>query len=142
MNVDPGGWKAVGETTNSKYFLVEEGVLAVLPHPGTVDDRSTAREEVAFQRSYAKKTGQAHAAIILLENVVSQEKDARRVYQTEFDTTTCLGAALVGGTILSRAVGSFFLGVNKPLIPTRLFPTFDEALAWARQLAQRSKEKP
>jgi hypothetical protein len=142
MNVDTGGWKQVGETTNSKYFLVDVGVLAVLPHPGTIDDRASAREEVAFQASYANKTGRSYATIIFLENVVSQEKDARRVYQTELDFTTCLGAALVGGTILSRAVGSFFLGVNRPRIPTRLFPTFDEALAWARQLAERSKEKP
>jgi len=36
---------------------------------------------------------------------------------------------------LSRAVGNIFLGVNRPLVPCRLFTSEPQALAWLRGLA-------
>ena len=33
---------------------------------------------------------------------------------------------------LTRAIGNFFLGLNKPLMPTRLFTSEEEALAWLK----------
>jgi hypothetical protein len=33
---------------------------------------------------------------------------------------------------LSRALGNFFLGLNKPSMPTRLFDDQEQALAWLR----------
>jgi hypothetical protein len=38
--------------------------------------------------------------------------------------------ALVAGTPLSRMMGNFFLGVNKPPYPTRLLDSETPALAW------------
>ena len=43
--------------------------------------------------------------------------------------------ALLVGSPLSQAIGNFFLGLNKPLIPCRLFTTEPEALAWLRGFA-------
>jgi hypothetical protein len=40
--------------------------------------------------------------------------------------------ALLVGSPMSRAIGNFFIGLNKPLIPTRLFVSEPEALAWLR----------
>jgi hypothetical protein len=41
-------------------------------------------------------------------------------------------AALLIGSPLTRAIGNFFMGLNKPLIPTRLFTSETEALAWLK----------
>ena len=35
---------------------------------------------------------------------------------------------------MSRAIGSFFLGLSRPRTPLRMFGSFDDALAWAREL--------
>jgi len=43
-----------------------------------------------------------------------------------------LALALLVGSPLSRALGNFFLGLNKPLVPCRLFTSEPEALAWLR----------
>jgi hypothetical protein len=34
---------------------------------------------------------------------------------------------------VARAIGNFFMGLNKPLIPTRLFTSEAEALGWLRE---------
>lgn len=33
---------------------------------------------------------------------------------------------------VSRVIGNFFLGVNKPAVPTRLFDNEDDALTWLK----------
>jgi hypothetical protein len=141
VSIDTGGWQAVGETANSKYFLIEDGVLGAVPRPGSVDDHGSAREEARFQNAYWKRTGTRGAAVVFLDNVVSQDKDARHVYQTEIDPRTTLGAGLVGGTILSRAIGAFFLGIASPRYPIRMFGTLDDALVWCRHLIEAAKER-
>jgi hypothetical protein len=39
-------------------------------------------------------------------------------------------AALIVSHPLARAIGSFFLGLTRPAVPTRLFPTVEEAAEW------------
>ena len=42
-------------------------------------------------------------------------------------------AAIVVGSPISRAIGNFFIGLHKPAIPTRLFSSVEEGLAWLRE---------
>ena len=66
--------------------------------------------------------------------MASQDKEARRVYQSEPEPALMLGSALVGGSLLSRAMGSFFLGLSRPKIPVKMFATLDEAMVWAKKI--------
>ena len=43
------------------------------------------------------------------------------------------GFALVGKTMFGRAVASVFMGLHPPRVPTRMFGTFEEALAWIKE---------
>lgn len=131
MDIDVSRWKFVGETKNSKYYEVEPGVLAILPHPGTFDTEADARENVDFQHDYFRKVG-GGCTVIFFERMAGQDKDARRVFQETPIPSIFFGAALVGGTLLSRAMGSFFLGLAKPRIPTKFFGSTDEAIGWSR----------
>jgi len=40
--------------------------------------------------------------------------------------------ALMVGSPLSRAIGNFFIGLNRPLVPCRMFTVEAEALIWLR----------
>jgi hypothetical protein len=42
-------------------------------------------------------------------------------------------AALVIRSPMAKAIGNFFMGLDKTLIPTRLFTSEEEATQWARQ---------
>jgi hypothetical protein len=139
---DTSGWEAVGETSNTRYFAIRDRVLAAVPLPGSNDTLATARENVAFQGSFFAKRGQRGVVVVLLDNLVGQDKDARRVYQTEIDVERILVTCLVGGTLLSRAMASFFLGLAKPRVPIKMCKNLDEALAHADGLLAATKEKP
>jgi hypothetical protein len=133
-NPSTSEWRAAGATSNTAYFEVEPGVLAGVPHQGARDDGRTARENVEFQNAHFRQEGRAGCVVIFFDRLSAQDAEARRVYQSEPDPRFMRATALVGGTLLGRAMGSFFLGISRPRIPVKLFGTLDEALAWAREL--------
>jgi hypothetical protein len=44
---------------------------------------------------------------------------------------TFFAASLVVTNALSRAIGSFILGLSRPAVPTKMHPDFERAIAWA-----------
>lgn len=140
-DIDTSAWTAVGETANTRYFEIGSDVLAGVPRPGAVDDQTSARENIAFQNEHWHKKGHGGVVVVFFDNMVSQDKDARRVYQADPDPSVMFGTALVGGTMLSRAMGSFFLGIARPRIPVRMCATLADALGWARELNEAHRRK-
>jgi hypothetical protein len=138
ISVDTTRWRFLGESSNTRYFEIETEVLGALPNPGSTDDGETARENLSFQHDHWRKHGPG-VVVVFFDNMVSQDKDARRVYQQESDPALMRGTALVGGTLLGRAMGSFFLGLSKPAIPLKMFGDLEQALAWARDLNKKSE---
>ncbi len=140
-DLDTSGWEAVGETSNSRYFVVEPHVLAALPNPASTDTKESAEENVAFQNAHWKSVGHPGVVVVFFDNMTSQDAAARRVYQTGPEPDLMLGTALVGGSLLSRAMGSFFLGLTKPAIPVKMFRSLAEAKVWADELVRARKER-
>ena len=48
------------------------------------------------------------------------------------DSKTCAFGILIGSTT-SRVLGNFYLGINKPTVPTKLFDNEEEAIKWLKQ---------
>jgi hypothetical protein len=65
-----------------------------------------------------------------MDSISQQTTGARNVYRDMPDPAFQVCFALVGGTAFGRTVGSFFLGLSKPRVPTQMFATFEQALAW------------
>jgi hypothetical protein len=72
----------------------------------------------------------------MMDRVVEQDGGARAVYRDEPDPAFQACFALVGKTAFGRAVASIFIGINPPRVPTRLFATLEEALAWVRTIVR------
>jgi hypothetical protein len=111
---------------------MEEGELAVVPFEGSSDDGHTARQSVQIQLDYLRPRGRRASVVVFMDRVVEQDASARVVYRDVPDPAFINCYALVGGTSFGRAVGSIFIGINRPRVPTKLFRTLDEALTWAR----------
>jgi hypothetical protein len=141
MAIDVSKWRHVGDGGNTKYYEILPDVLAAVPNQGAVDDLNSVRENVAFQNEHWRRAGYSGVVVVFFDQMASQDKDARRVYQTDPDPTVFLGSALVGGSMLSRAMMSFFLGLAKPRVPIKVCPNVEEALVWARQINDAAKEK-
>jgi hypothetical protein len=132
MNVDVSGWTPIGVSSNADFYEIEPQILAVVPFEGATDDAKTARESVRVQLDYLRSTGTRAGIVVFMDRVIEQNSGARAVYRDAPDPTFQECFALVGGTPFGRAVGSLFIGLSPPKVPTRMFATLDDALRWVR----------
>lgn len=126
-------YKEIGRTTNTIVYIAESDpdILIVVPVEGTMDNGRDARENVAYYESYARKLGKPCSSVVIMSNMLGQEPEARRAY-TEIDPGLFYGGGLVVESALSRALGSFFVGLTRPKVPTKLFDTVENAVEWLK----------
>jgi hypothetical protein len=138
---DTSGWTPIGRKGNSSYFVPAEGVLVAVPDEGCIDTAETAKQNQDFQHEYFRKLGRPGTILIFFDLIKELNKDARDVY-TRSDPRYLRGVALVGGSLLSRAMASFFMGIiAKPPIPLKMFGSTEEALEWANELLASGRAK-
>ncbi len=76
--------------------------------------------------------GRKRPLLVDLRVVKSQTAEARSYLAGPEGSEVCSAVALLIGSPLSRVLGNFFLGLNKPGVPTQLFTSEQEALTWLR----------
>ena len=123
-------WAPLGRTANTEYFRMKERILVAIPDEGTTDDETTAWENHAFQRDHFASVGAPGIVIIFFDRLGDQTRGARQVYAATATPDWSCGFALVGGTALTRALASFFMGLSKPAVATRMFGDLEAALPW------------
>jgi len=133
-SIDTSGWVKFGESSNAEFFEIEPRVLAVVPFDGCDDNAETARASIRIQLERLRARGRRAGVIVFMDRIASQDSGARAVYSEAPDPAFQACFALVGGTTFGRAVGSIFIGLRPPRVPTRMFSTIEEALAWARDV--------
>jgi hypothetical protein len=134
MDLNTAGFTLIGETTNSKCYMIEPDIMLAVPHAGTRDTEVTARENAAFQIGYFRDHGVCGVVLIMADRIQSLEKEARRVYQDEIGPPHVRAAGMIGVSLLARAIGSFLIGLSKPRIPFKLFGSLEAATTWAREM--------
>lgn len=134
-------YKEVGKTTNTVVYTPESDpdILIIVPREGTIDNVKDAQENVAFFHSYARSLGKPCGSVVILANILAQDAEARRAYQ-EWDTNFFFAGGLVVENALSRALGSFFLGLSHPNVPTQLFETLESAVEWLKTMRPNQDE--
>jgi len=132
MTINTENWQKISDTANATLYEVEPNILAVVPVEGAIDDGDTAKTNVESQLTYLRPKGQKAAVMIFMDPVAEQTAAARAVYRDDTDPVFHACYAIIGGTFFARAVGSVFLGLSKPQIPTSLFGSFEEGLEWCR----------
>jgi hypothetical protein len=126
----PEQWKPLGRTYNTHYFLLSDDVLIVLPDKGLKDDGASARVNMDYQTAYARLLGRRCCVIVVIDSLTSQDSEARRIYQAGMNPALFYAVALIVTNPLARAIGSFFLGLTRPPVPTKFFEAVEEAAAW------------
>jgi hypothetical protein len=131
-------YRKIGETTNTEVYIAESDpdILIIVPRVGTKDNHKDASENVAYYHDYARSLGKPCGSLVVMSNMLSQDAEARRAYST-LDPALIYGGALVVSNALSRALGSFFMGLNRPRVPTKLFDTMENGLQWLRTMRPR-----
>jgi hypothetical protein len=130
--VDPS-YQHLHKSSNANYYKVNDHILLVFPELGVKDDAVSAVENVKYQMDYARSLGHRVGLIVVMSYLLSQDKDSRDVYINDITSDLCYGTALVVTNPLSRAIGSFFIGLSRPLISTKLFNSIDDSVIWLNQ---------
>ncbi len=128
-------YKEIGRTANTVVYIAESDpdILIIVPREGTMDNASDARANVAYYHSYARSLGRPCGSVVIMANMLAQDAEARRAYQ-DIDTNLFYAGGLVVEDALSRALGSFFVGLSRPHVPTRLFDSVEKAVEWLKAM--------
>lgn len=118
------------ETRTARIWLGEDGILRVFNKPGVKIDLPAAKENIAA--SMRTTEGRKAPMLIGLDGIKSIGQDARELFAGKDGAEPSLCQALLVGSPFSKVIGNFFLGINKPVFPTRLFTSEADALAWLR----------
>jgi hypothetical protein len=76
--------------------------------------------------------GKPRPILVDLTHMRSMSREARKYFASPEPAKVESAAALLVKSPLAKAIGNFFMGLNKSLIPARLFTSEAEALAWLR----------
>ncbi len=110
----------------------ETGVLFARVYPDITIDIKRAKEYHSLV-SYLSKN-RAHCTVIDITNLKEMSSEARTHLQgisSEWGKT--LAVALITNSFTAKVIGNFFLSVNKPTYPVKVFTDSLEAHLWARQ---------
>ncbi len=97
----------------------------------TPQDLETAEENVEAQARIRDALGRKMTRVLVdMREATRISRDARSYYAGERTASIQRATALLVGSPLSATIANFFMGINKPLSPTRVFTNEKEAIDW------------
>lgn len=118
------------ETRTARLWLDEDGILRLVFHPKAELTRADAEENHA---AIMRLTGSQHDStpqLVDISRIKSADRGARTFSAS--DGAATLAVALIVGSPVSRVIGNFYLGLNSPKYPLRLFTSEREAIEWLK----------
>jgi hypothetical protein len=79
------------------------------------------------------KTEKKYPLLIDSRNIKSISKEARDHFSIQNRETRINSFAVIIDSPLSRIIGNFFMGLNKPSVPAKLFNNEEDAVVWLKQ---------
>lgn len=90
-----------------------------------------AKENVDAQESIRDALNRAKTRVLIDMTAVTEiSKPARDYFANERTASIQRATALLIGSPVSRVIGNFFMGLNRPVSPTRLFTDPHKAIQW------------
>lgn len=94
----------------------------------------TAEENIDAQARIRDALGKEMTRVVIdMRQTVQITREARNYYASERTASIQRATALLIESPLSAMIANFFMGLNKPLSPTRMFTSEDKAIAWLRE---------
>lgn len=112
-------------------WLGPDGVCRTVAKPGAVIDLNAAKENSAAVNGFY--THKKFPLLVDARHLKSISGEARKHFSTNGRSTNITSFALIIGSPLSSIIGNFFMSLNRPHIPARLFTNESDALEWLKQ---------
>ncbi len=127
----PKGAKVV--TTNvAKIWITDENIVIRKSYPGSVTSLDNAVENV---EATAKLSNHTRLPLLVDMRKIKGISGEARNYYTKADNISAL--ALWVDSPLSMLIGNFFIGLNKTIIPTKIFTKESNAMKWLKKFLEK-----
>ena len=120
------------EVTCYHTWQGEDGIVRTKIKPGSEVTIKEARENSDAVNSFYY--GTKFPLLIDARGIKSMSREARNQFSTKGRETGAKAFAIIIDSSLSRVIGNFFMGINKPPVPTRLFENEADAESWLKQI--------
>ena len=78
--------------------------------------------------------GKAYAIVLETGDFTDVSQEARSAMASEKMETNRKATALIITKFAQKLIGNFYLRVNKPNVPTKMFSKKEKAMAWAKEI--------
>ncbi len=128
--------KLVDETSTQKLYWDEENQIVFGECFDMIHSQGKAKENIDAQERVRDRLGKEKTRVLVdMRAIKSISRDAREYYANERTASIQRATALVIESPLSRVIANFFMGLNRPLTPTRMFTDVDEAIEWLQSFS-------
>jgi hypothetical protein len=103
-----------------------------------IDLMDLAFTQISVERRLEFMEGKTYPCFFDITQVKQTTKEARDYLAVEGNALISASAILVSSPML-KMMANFFIMVNKPKNPTRMFTDKEEALAWLGQFTQKTR---
>lgn len=118
--------------TSLATFEYQDNILYVKPFEGIFLDK--LEMESLLHSAIELVEGEKYFAVIDTSNNIDSSKDAREYYANNELNKFRYADAFIVSSLPLRMVINFFIRVNKPSIPTKMFNTKESAFLWINEL--------
>jgi len=114
-------------------WMGDDGIVRTKVKPLAEVTLKEAQENSRVVNSFIAQTKRKYPLLIDSRNIKSITKEARDHFSIRNRDTGINSFAVLIESPLSRIIGNFFMGLNKPSIPAKLFTNEQDALEWLKQ---------
>lgn len=129
--------ESIIEMRVAKIWFEDDGVIRVIFLPGaevTLEDMKEINV-ISTKLSENKKV----PVFTDIREIKSMTREARLFASSEIAVKVTSAVAALTGTPVSRVLANFFMGINKPPFPTRLFTSEAKALEWLKGFTEKEE---
>ena len=122
------------ETSTQKLFWDAEENVVLGELNSTPETVQAAQENIdAYERVRDALGKEKIRVLVDMRQATQVNREARNYYANERTASIQRAVALLVSSPVSATIANFFMGLNKPLTPTRMFMSEDKAIAWLRE---------
>jgi hypothetical protein len=123
------GYKEIS-TPVSRIWIDESGIVHTIYTDYSDVDIAIARQEIENIRKLSK--GKRMPCVVDITRIKSVSREAREYYASEDSYDVFTAVALLVNSPLTLVLANFFLGINKPIMPVKIFTSEERALKWLK----------
>lgn len=113
-----------------KTWLSEDKICCTEVKPGAVIFLDDAIENSEMVKRISNE--EIYPLLVDMRNIKSIDKAARDYFSMRQRVPGVKAIGMLVKSPVSKVVGNFFLGLNRPIVPTQLFTSEKKALDWLK----------